>query len=359
MLKPILTVCISLIILIFMTQCGGGDEQTTSGGPADSPDSPNSSSNPLVTGDGSSDEGSQATARQAFGHTDCVYGLQFSPDGNKLVSGGRDGALKMWIVLTGNLVYQKFIGSTVFDVAYAANGNWVAAGCEDGKVRVYNADSGEEVAVLSGHTDKVFTVEFSPTNELLASGGDDDTIILWKTSDWSKKSALTGHSDRITDLSFNNDGTKMVSATRFDHLRLWDVNSGREIQKNFDYDDIVALCVAFHPSGNKVVTGGLDEVLRLWDLDTGDQIRLFEGHSHEISGVCYSPRGLLISADKFGRILAWTEDREELLTHYSGNDQPIFALDISSELIAAGLGNGRIILWRAREATIFTPTGSY
>ena len=65
--------------------------------------------------------------------------LAFSPDGQKLVSGGEDTAIRLWNVVTG-----KF------------------------------------KRTISGHTGPVLSVTFSPDGETIASGSVDKTIRLWK-----------------------------------------------------------------------------------------------------------------------------------------------------------------------------------
>ncbi len=46
-------------------------------------------------------------------------------------------------------------------------------------LRLWNVRTGECIAVLAGHTNRIRSLCFSPDGTFLASGSDDGTIMLW------------------------------------------------------------------------------------------------------------------------------------------------------------------------------------
>ena len=56
----------------------------------------------------------------------------------------------------------------------------LASGSADGTVIVWDADTGEQLLALAGHTGDVMSVAWSPDGKTLASGSYDGTIILWQ-----------------------------------------------------------------------------------------------------------------------------------------------------------------------------------
>jgi WD40 repeat protein len=111
--------------------------------------------------------------------------MAFSPDGQLLAMGGRDGLLRLWDV-------------------------------------VREAPRG---LPLRGHTWEVGGVAFSPDGQTLASGSDDWNVRLWDVATGQPRGgARTGHTDRVSGIAFSPDGRTLASASADGTVRLWDVD---------------------------------------------------------------------------------------------------------------------------------------
>jgi WD40 repeat protein len=71
----------------------------------------------------------------------------------------------------------------------------------------------------------VRSVTFAPDGKTLASVGDDMSIILWDAETGQKLKSLDGHSAPGWDLAFHPSGTRLASASADKTIRLWDVTS--------------------------------------------------------------------------------------------------------------------------------------
>jgi WD40 repeat protein len=55
-------------------------------------------------------------------------------------------------------------------------------------VRLWDADTGEELVRLPGHSDYVFSLAFSPDGKTLVSSSGDTTLRLWDTEPLRERS---------------------------------------------------------------------------------------------------------------------------------------------------------------------------
>ncbi len=71
------------------------------------------------------------------GHKNDIYSVVFSPSAAILVSGGKDGAIKLWNVGTGEPLQRLANYSATLDVAFSSDGSILASGGSDGVVRLW------------------------------------------------------------------------------------------------------------------------------------------------------------------------------------------------------------------------------
>jgi WD40 repeat protein len=73
-------------------------------------------------------------------------------------------------------------------------------------------------------------VAWSPDGKTLASGSDDDTARLWDVASGQEVAALSAHTDRVNSVAFSPDGKTLASGSQDCSVRLWDVASGQLIE---------------------------------------------------------------------------------------------------------------------------------
>ena len=217
------------------------------------------------------------------GHTEAIYGIAFSPNGELLASGSRDNSVRVWDVKTGKeLFFSLEHNGEVHSVAFSTDGATLASGGADGKIRLWDVESSQEKRVLDAHPIQVECLAFSPDGKLLASADQYDTAIrLWDTQTWQPMIILRGHVESagygVFSLAFNDQGTLLASGGGDKSIRLWDVNPvspsfGKELvelQRHSDWVD----SLVFSPDGVVLISASdRDGTIRIWEAGPESKI---------------------------------------------------------------------------------------
>ncbi|KAF2640089.1 WD40 repeat-like protein [Massarina eburnea CBS 473.64] len=85
------------------------------------------------------------------GHVAAVMSVEFSPTGEKLVSGSYDRSVRLWDRQKGHSedIYHTKRMQRVFSVAWSADNNYVLSGSDDGNVRLWRAKASARQGVKS------------------------------------------------------------------------------------------------------------------------------------------------------------------------------------------------------------------
>ena len=220
-------------------------------------------------------------------------------------------------------VTLKGHNSPVFALAIDPNGQWVVSGGTDGDIRVWNLMSQKELMRLVGHKDSIYTVAYSPDGSRIASASADETVMIWDVETGQQLMILQGHDDEVESASFSPDGRQIISASDDSTIKLWDAGTGREIRTLRGHDGWV-YSAAFSPDGRKVVSASDDYTVRVWDPGVGTCLMVLRGHNDEVNCALFSNDGAhIVSGSDDGTIKVWDSlTGQEIKTIATGHDGP-------------------------------------
>jgi WD40 repeat protein len=121
-----------------------------------------------------------------IGHTQSIEELAFSPDGQTLASGSRDGTTRFWDVASRQEVAVLDTGGRARGIAFSPDGRTLATVGRGENLKFWDVASRREIGTFSsGHRFFAYAMAFSPDGSLLATGGD-GSVALWGVPDFGE-----------------------------------------------------------------------------------------------------------------------------------------------------------------------------
>ncbi len=303
------------------------------------------------------------------GHTERVWKVAFSPNSELIASTSVDQTVKLW-KRDGSL-WQTLTGhkAEVWGIAFSPDGQLIASGSDDQTVKLWkrNEENGfyEYQKTLAGHSSTIYSIAFSPDGQMIASASADKTIKLWK-NDGVLLQTLTGeqgHRDRVRGIAFSPDGQTIASSSDDNMVKLWKWN---QVEKSYQYEKTLkghsarVYSVAFSSDGEIIASGSFDKTIKLWQAD-GTLITSLKGHRNEVTGIVFRPPGqkpelvsgqqeeLMIASGSWDKTVKLWKPISQFFQPLRGHRGRVYSVAFSSEskLLASG-GNDRMVkLWQS------------
>jgi WD40 repeat protein len=142
--------------------------------------------------------------------------------------------------------------------------NTIAVGCLGPDIIILDAITGNQMAVLSGHTDWVRSVTFSLDGRSLASGSNDRTVKLWDVQTGCVVKTFHSHNHFVYSVSISGNYTWIASGSGDETICLWDIQTGECLhaikqQNSVEY-------VSFSPTNPQHILSISGRRVWSWDL---------------------------------------------------------------------------------------------
>ena len=161
----------------------------------------------------------RSQARDRFG------AVAFRPDGRRIaIVHGFNSEVETLDPSNGHAdrTLEGHAGS-VGNIAYSADGTFLAAGGDENTVELWNADDGTHLGSFTGHTEPVVGVAFSPDGRLIASTGWDKTVAVWERATGKRLVAFKAHPESVNGLAFHPNGSQLATVSEDKSVRIWDI----------------------------------------------------------------------------------------------------------------------------------------
>ena len=220
------------------------------------------------------------------GHYFDMNTLSYAPDGQTIATGGDDGKLKVWSVHSG-FCFVTFSEHTapVMDVTFAKQGSVLFSASLDGTVRAYDLVRYRNFRTFTSPSPVQFSaLAVDPSGEVVAAGSTDSfEIFMWSVQTGKLLDVLSGHEAPISSLTFCPSGTNQLASGSWDKtVRIWSVfGRSRAVESLTLSSDV--LSVAFRPDGTEIAASTLNGQITFFDVRSSKQTNLIDGRN-DISG---------------------------------------------------------------------------
>jgi len=207
--------------------------------------------------------------RSVLKHPCAITCLRYGSDGS-IVTTGDDDFLRIWSP-HGKLLAANRVTGGVWFVLCAPQGDRVlTVSAEARPPRLWNLE-GQEVAVLTGHKDRVQTAAFSDEGDLVLTGSSDNSARLWDKD--GKCLRVFVHESEVYYAQFLPKGLGLVTGCVDGSVRHWDRGGELRARILANPNNCMVTCIDHTEDGKWLAVGSDDGTVSFWPLDREDLIR--------------------------------------------------------------------------------------
>ncbi len=263
-------------------------------------------------------------------HSSPVHMIAFSQDGQRIITGTRDGGLHVWNAQTARVSDLPPQGTSVTSLAVSSDGRTFATGTAGGVVRLWDTTMLGPIGQTYKLVTAVTGLAFAPDGSTLAIGQEDGTIRIWEAPRPKALGAPLTTLSAVRSLAFSPDGGRLLTAST-KGAQWWGLVSGQPLsplmtserydgggtvsspdgRRTYEVVNMVE-ATAFSPNGLTLAMARWDGNERhvrgraeIWDTGTAERLRQSPEQPLPLAGVAYSPDSK--------RLLTWDSQPQSAL----------------------------------------------
>ncbi|MGH2552691.1 MAG: hypothetical protein ACRDEB_03175 [Chitinophagaceae bacterium] len=298
------------------------------------------------------------------GHTNAVRFIQFSPDGNKIITTSDDQSAKIWGAASGKLLVD--LGGLTFNIRDARfspavspddpGGNQIITTSDNGEVKLWDAATGILIKTFTGNTGEVFSAQYSKDGKKIITGSRLGTVYVFEIETGKAiplSATRTVSVDPTTDEPENDrlsgmippelspDGKMAISAIHTTYLHVYDAETGKTLHKIAASDFRRLRFAHFSNDGKKIITGWIPETpnsadspVSVWEAESGSflyNIKQRGAEIHEAAFSADSKKIFVFSNETNKKIAVWNAENGMQSDSFLIDSRYVYIAQLSSD----------------------------
>nr|WP_136252022.1 PQQ-binding-like beta-propeller repeat protein [Ningiella ruwaisensis] len=252
------------------------------------------------------------------GELGSVESAEFSADSRFITTGTKfDYSVRVFSTIDGTQVWERTLPQEIERVAWTKDGKHVASVSEDGMLKVFNSQTGEDVFSFK-HTNGIDGLSVSHDNRYLVSGRERvdgiGMVRVFSTKDWSIEKEIE-FPGTVNELDFSSDDKYLAAVGDFS-VKIFNV-SDFSVHQEFSIDEDryfedekhIFINTRFSPDNKTLAVGGTQGYVYFFDVESGEMIRRMNKSGQKTETV------------------EWTKDGRFFLVAGHGNTIDFFDVD--------------------------------
>jgi WD40 repeat protein len=217
--------------------------------------------------------------------SDSIYGVSFSPEGDRIACGGADKSVRLVNVADGKELF-KFDNHSdwVFATTFTVDGKRVLSGSRDRAMKLISAANAQFIDDINKLLENVICFARHPKEDIVTYGGDQGSVRTYKMQENQGRTAANNDVNLVREyerqpaavhaVCYSPDAALLAVGGASDEIRIYKTSDGSRAGTAKGFSGAIFALTA-HPSKPLLAAGGFDGKVHIYTLPNGGETNSF------------------------------------------------------------------------------------
>jgi WD40 repeat protein len=287
----------------------------------------------------------------------------FSPDGKRVAASNLDGRIRIWDADSGKQLRTVEHGQPIHHIAYVNAGKEILGVSYDGvgeksvpALFLWDAETGKANHKWLQSTGPIVVLPNGKSFVCVGGAGYKE-IEQWDLAGKTKKTALKGHTGRPKAIAVSPDGKTVVSGGGEEEVRFWDLPTAKQFVAVRPFADAVGsrpfgpfgvAAMSYSPDGDYLATSAIVTSVKIWDArKRKEYMSLQPGEDRptiQVHCLEFAPDGERLAVGNYNTLELWSWADKRVVARFE-HDKTVTCLAFRSDGKWLASGDHVIRLW--------------